>query len=202
MKELSKIEALALVLGVVEEDIFERANDIYEYEDEEYLVLTDEEAEERFREHEESLINDLGLEVFNDNFKDYIKYNILDKKGVLSVIEEIMEDYVNNLTETELCNELEDRGFLNEDKDLTNESVDVLKIDLTNDLVNEIDDSIEWLIVEFGEEGFWSIVKDFININDIIKVIKEEVGRGPALAQYDGNEYEIFDTNYYYYRIK
>ena len=201
MKELTKKEALAEDLGVVEEDVIEKEDNVYEVDGEEYLVLTDDEAEKKFKEDEESIIDDIGIESFTENFKDYIRLNLIATKDVLSVIEEMMENYVNDLDEEELRDELESHGLLSEDEELLKEDINALKIDLIDDLVNEIEDPTDWLIEQFGETEFWTMMKDYIDMDEIIDTIKEWDGRGPILAQYDGIEREIYGTDYYYYRI-
>lgn len=201
MEELTKKEALAEELGVVEEDVIEKEDNVYEVDGEEYLVLTDDEAEKKFKEDEESLIDDIGMESFTENFKDYIRLNLIATKDVLSVIEEMMENYVNDLDEEELRDELESHGLLSEDEELLKEDINALKIDLIDDLVNEIEDPTDWLIEQFGEKEFWTMMKDYIDMDEIIDTIKEWDGRGPKLAQYDGIEREIYGTDYYYYRI-
>lgn len=201
MEELTKKEALAEELGVVEEDVIEKEDDIYEVDGNEYLVLTDDEADEKFKEDEESLIDEIGIEELTDNFKDYIRLNLIATKDVLDVIEELMENYVNDLDEKELRDELEDHGLLSEDEELMSEDINALKIDLIDDLVNEIEDPTDWLIEQFGEKEFWTMMKDYIDMDEIIDTIKEWDGRGPILAQYDGIEREITGTDYYYYRV-
>lgn len=201
MEELTKKEALAEELGVVEEDVIEKEDDIYEVDGKEYLVLTDDEADERFKEDEESLIDEIGIEELTDNFKDYIRLNLIATKDVLDVIEELMENYVNDLDEKELRDELEAHGLLSEDEELMSEDINALKIDLIDDLVNEIEDPTDWLIDQFGEKEFWTMMKDYIDMDEIIDTIKEWDSRGPILAQYDGIEREIIGTDYYYYRV-
>lgn len=201
MEELTKKEALAEELGVVEEDVIEKEDNVYEVDGEEYLVLTDDEADKEFKENEESIIDDIGIESFTENFKDYIRLNLIATKDVLSVIEEMMENYVNDLDEEGLRDELESHGLLNEDEELLEEDINALKIDLIDDLVNEIEDPTDWLIEQFGEKEFWTMMKDYIDMDEIIDTIKEWDGRGPILAQYDGIEREIYGTDYYYYRI-
>ena len=132
MKKLTKKEALAEDLGVVEEDVIEKEDNVYEVDGEEYLVLTDDEAEKKFKEDEESLIDEIGIESFTENFKDYIRLNLIATKDVLSVIEEMMENYVNDLDEEELRDELESHGLLSEDEELLKEDINAFKIDLSS----------------------------------------------------------------------
>lgn len=201
MEELTKKEALAEELGVVEEDVIEKEDNVYEFDGRVYLVLTDDEADKEFKENEESIIDDIGIESFTENFKDYIRLNLIATKDVLSVIEEMMENYVNDLDEEELRDELEAHGLLSEDEELLKEDINALKIDLIDDLVNEIEDPTDWLIEQFGEKEFWTMMKDYIDMDEIIDTIKEWDGRGLILAQYDGVEREIIGTDYYYYRV-
>ena len=63
-----KIKALAEFLGISEEEISEGYTDnVFETSDgEEYLVVTDEEADDEFYQYEENLIDELGLDTFSD----------------------------------------------------------------------------------------------------------------------------------------
>lgn len=201
MKKLTKKEALAEDLGVVEEDVIEKEDNVYEVDGEEYLVLTDDEAEKTFKEEAELLIDDMGIESFTEKFKNYIRLNLIATKDVLSVIEEMMENYVNDLDEEELRDELESHGLLSEDEELLKEDINALKIDLIDDLVNEIEDPTDWLIEQFGEKEFWTMMKDYIDMDEIIDTMKEWDGRGSILSPYDGIERKIYGTDYYYYRI-
>lgn len=67
---MEKIEALAELLGVDESEITQGYDDsVYEVSDgREYLVLTEDEADDAYYDSEMSLIDDIGIEGFTPKF--------------------------------------------------------------------------------------------------------------------------------------
>ena len=72
---MERIEALAKFLGVKVEDLTVSKYDERVFENEEageYIVLTEEEADEAAEESIKELINDMGLESFTEDFQQWI----------------------------------------------------------------------------------------------------------------------------------
>lgn len=155
----------------------------------EYIVLTDTEADEQYKEYQLSLIEDLGLEVFSDWAKDYILDNFTYSHS--KTFDDIQYDdavsYVDDLKYGgDLDDELNRYGCDNEEELI--------------DLLCE-EDSIEWFKFNFGIDEYNRIVieNDLIDWEEVIEWTKEVDGRG-VMASYDGIEMEL-GNDLYAYRI-
>lgn len=158
-------------------------------DDVEYIVLTDTEADEQYREYQLSLIDDLGLEAFNDWAKDYILDNFTSSYSETfgDIQYENAVSYVDDLKYGgELDDELNRYGCENEEELI--------------DLLCE-EDSVEWFKSVFGIDEYNRIIieNDLINWDEVIEWIKEVDGRG-VMASYDGVEMEL-ENGLYGYRI-
>lgn len=155
----------------------------------EYIVLTDTEADEQYREYQSSLIEDLGLEAFSDWAKDYILDNFTYSYS--EIFDDIQyNDAVSYVDDLKYSGDLDDEliryGCDNEEE----------LIDLLCD-----EDSVEWFKSMFGIDEYNRIIieNDLINWDEVIEWIKEVDGRG-IMASYDGVEMEL-DNDLYAYRI-
>ena len=107
-----KIKVLAEFLGIEESEILKGYRDnMFETSDgEEYLVVTDEEADDEFYQYEENLIDELGLDAFSDWAKDYIIENCVDTEWFEDFYHEDYESYANDIeTESASSDEYEKR---------------------------------------------------------------------------------------------
>lgn len=189
MMKLDRIVELANVLGL--EDEIESVNAISENEveinNECYLVLQEDEREEIFKEYQENLIDEMGIECFSDFARDYIINNCLNTDFFDSMKNESNEFYVNDLEEEEL-----------------KELYEIYDVEDNDDLVDALNenekDSVQWYIDNFGIEGITRLIKEnnILDIDAIIDYIIEVDGYAPSLASYDGQELET--DNYYIYR--
>ena len=197
---MKKIEALAKFLGIetsgIEEDI--NNHKYFKTEDgEEYMVLTDDEAEEEFYDYESDLIEECGLDAFSDWAKDYIIENCLDVDWFEDFYREDYESYANDIeTESassdEYANRLEEEMAEAECADVE-EFIDYLVDSISDDFVGNFK-------FDFGEEMLTEVImnNNLLDMNAVIDYIKETDGRG-ILASYDGVENE--EGEYYIYRI-
>lgn len=196
---MKKIEALAKFLGIETSGIEEVNNHKYfKTEDgEEYMVLTDDEAEEEFYNYESDLIEECGLDAFSDWAKDYIIENCLDVDWFEDYFREDYESYANDIeTESassdEYANRLEEEMAEAECADV-DEFIDYLVDSIRDDFVGNFK-------FDFGEEMLTEVImnNNLLDMDAVIDYIKEEDGRG-ILASYDGVENE--EGEYYIYRI-
>lgn len=155
----------------------------------EYIVLTDTEADEQYKEYQLSLIEDLGLEGFSDWAKNYILDNFTFSYS--ETFNDIQyEDAVSYVYDLKYGGDLDDElsryGCENEEELI--------------DLLCE-EDSEEWFKSVFGIDEYNRIIieNDLINWDEVIEWIKEVDGRG-VMASYDGVEMEL-DNDLYAYRI-
>lgn len=155
----------------------------------EYIVLTDTEADEQYREYQSSLIEDLGLEAFSDWAKNYIldNFTFSYSETFNDIQYEDAVSYVDDLKYGgDLDDELSRYGCENEEELI--------------DLLCE-EDSEEWFKSVFGIDEYNRIIieNDLIEWDEVIEWIKEVDGRG-VMASYDGVEMEL-DNDLYGYRI-
>lgn len=158
-------------------------------DDVEYIVLTDTEADEEYKEYQLSLIEDLGLDAFSDWAKDYILDNFTFSYSETfgDIQYENAVSYVDDLKYGgDLDDELSRYGCENEEELI--------------DLLCE-EDSVEWFKSVFGIDEYNGIIieNDLINWDEVIEWIKEVDGRG-IMASYDGIEMEL-ENDLYAYRI-
>lgn len=217
---MEKIEALAELLGVDESEITQGYDDsVYEVSDgREYLVLTEDEADDAFYDSEMSLIDDLGIQGFTPSFQYRILTEFADADWFEDAYREMEENYCYDIVEesddtygNRLVQECYDAGLINDDDFDVDEngevnyrtcqlSTDELAERLTEHLVDSIDDFVEEFKFEFGEEELSEVVRrnNLVDWDAVIEETKELDGRGPMLAGYDGIEIDYDD--YYIYR--
>lgn len=155
----------------------------------EYIILTDEEADEYYKEYQLSLIEDLGLEGFSDWAKNYILDNFTYSHS--EMFEDIQyEDAVSYVDDLKYGGDLDDelsRYSCKNEEELI-------------DLLCE-EDCVEWFKSVFGIDEYNRIIieNNLIDWDEVIEWIKEVDGRG-VMASYDGIEMEL-ENDLYAYRI-
>lgn len=197
MKE--KIKVLAEFLGISEEEISEGYTDnVFETSDgEEYLVVTDEEADDEFYQYEENLIDELGLDAFSDWAKDYIIENCVDTEWFENFYYEDYESYANDIeTESASSDEYENRleeEMAEAECTTIEEFVEYMVDRIRDDLVGQFE-------FDFGKDQLADVVSRYnlLDMDAVIDYIKEQDDRG-ILASYDGVENE--EGEYFIYRI-
>ena len=178
-KAIELAELLDVAPTAVEETTygtFSINDDESEHDGEEYLVYTEEEAEKAFTEAEEELIDELGINAFSENFKQWIFEYALD--------EGFLDD------------------ALDEERDYYESEDDEDGMELVDDALNgDVNDKMQYFIDMMGEKDFcdWIVEHNAFDIDAIINEVETWDGRGPALATYDGTEEET--TSFYVYRI-
>ena len=196
---MKKIEALAKFLGIetsgIEEDMNNHKYFITE-DGEEYMVLTDDEAEKTFYNYESDLIEECGLDAFTDWARDYIIENCLDVDWFEDYFREDYESYANDIeTESassdEYANRLEEEMAEAECTDIE-EFIDYLVDSISDDFVGNFK-------FDFGEEMLTEVImnNNLLDMDAVVDYIKETDGRG-IIASYDGIENE--EGEYYIYR--
>ena len=197
---MERIEALTKFLGVKVEDLTVSKYDERVFENEEageYIVLTDEEADEAAEESIKELINDMGLESFTEDFQQWILDNCVDSDWFAEYLEDYERGYIEDIRceesdyeeyETRLAEEMEDAGVDTEDEFLEY-------------LIECYDDPVEWFKDMFGMEEFTNTIEEY-NLIDWESVINEAIevdGCGHFIATYDGVENEM--DKYFIYRL-
>lgn len=223
-KQSEKIEALAKYLGCDPSEIVEGYDsDHFEYDNEEYAVYTDEEADEATYNDIENFIDDVGIEGFTQSFQDWIFNFALNDDWFADAQRESAEFYVNDIEdegsdtyENRLIEELVDNGIIDEEDfhyaeddeleehPLLNDDIDLddAKEELIDSMCEE--DPIEWYRWNFGfGRDFTDMLKKgygpSLDMDAIVKECIEQDGRGHFLGYYDGDEIEL-DNNLFAYR--
>lgn len=216
-------KALADHLGVDIETITTSSYDdkTFETEDgEEYLVLDSDEAREAAIEAVKNDLDDMGIESFTDDFKDWAYRNAIETDWFDDALRESEEFYADDIESEDdneygnrLIHEMYDEGILEDDdfeKDEDGEidytrvketvDIDSKKEDFVDKLVENMGDSVEWYRSEFGEDELARTVQDN-NLIDADAVAEEAIdwdGVEHFLASYDGEEIELNDGWYAY----
>jgi len=199
------------------EDVIEHEYDnTYSYNDEEYIVLTDKEADELAVEYMKDLLDDIGIEGTNLNQEDYINntdwFDTAMQESYESYVKEI-ENESDNTYDNRLIAELVETGLLDDDDFETDEDGDIDYYNLNDDvnlddkrekyievLMDNYSDSVEWFKSNFGDDEFNDILKDkdLIDIDRVVDDIIRIDGRGSVISSYDGAENKL--NNFYIYR--
>ena len=197
---MKKIEALAKFLGIetsgIEEDMNNHKYFITE-DGEEYMVLTDDEAEKTFYDYESDLIEEYGLDAFTDWARDYIIENCLDVDWFENFYYEDYESYANDIeTESASSDEYENRleeEMAEAECTTIEEFVEYMVDRIRDDLVGQFE-------FDFGKDQLADAVSRYnlLDIDAVIDYIKEQDGR-EVLASYDGRENEVGE--YFIYRL-
>ena len=190
-----KIKVLAEFLGVEprEIELCDYDENMFFNYDEEYLVFTDEEANQEYYDYQMETIEDMGLNAFSEWFQNNILNNYADLSWFDECKQESYECYIENIRGEygRLEEEMEDANCDNEDE-------------FCEYLCNQWSDSVEWYKMNFGNDDYSQAVKDNCNIDwdSVIDECKDIDGRECVLASYDGCENEIYceDETYYIYR--
>ena len=161
-----------------------------------YLVLDDEEADNYYYDYQKGLIEDLGIDGFNDYFKDWIIDNCIDEEHFFNIMNECNEFYLDDIEnegslthDNRLEEEIEENGCKDRDEYL----------ELLN---NNYDSAVDWYRDNFGDNMLTDYIKEheyLIDWDTVIEECKSVDGRG-TISDYDGCEIELEDW-YFAYRI-
>ena len=156
------------------------------------LIVDEDGREKEFKEHQNNLIDDIGINGFSDNFKEWIYNNAINNKWFDDVLKEMMENYIEDIKyeEGRLDEEMEEAGVYTEEEFLEY-------------LIESSGDSIKYYIEMFGKEEFKEVIdkNDLVDREKVIEEIKEWDGYS-CLAIYDGIEHEYYIDGelYFLYR--
>ena len=219
-----RAKALADYLRIDVDEVVQSAYDDREYETPEgdYLVLTEDEAYDRALEDIQNTIDDLGLEAFTENFRDYILNNLLDDYRIRE--EAIVQDYEGYIEDIEqepsvdfenrLIEELYDNGFLDDgdfedgedgkkDHYMLKPTVDLddKKYEYAKSLAEDVI-VYDWLYDTFGrdekEMADWLEDNGYIDWDEVKRQCIRNDGIAHFIASYDGNEIELEGDLYAY----
>lgn len=159
---------------------------------EDVLIVDEDGRDEEFKEYQNNLIDEIGINGFSENFKEWIYNNAIDKEWFDDVLKEMMENYIEDIKyeDDRLDEEMEEAGVTTEEEFL-------------DYLIESSDDSIQYFINTFGEEEFKEVIEknDLVDREKVIEEIKEWDGYS-CLPSYDGVEHEYYIDGelYFLYR--
>ena len=197
---MERFEALAKFLGVEVEDLTVSKYDERVFENEEageYIVLTEEEADEAAEENLKELINELGLQSFTEDFQQWILDNCVDSDWFAEALEDYEIGYIEEIRDEKSDYE-EYKSRL--DEEMNDAGVDTEE-EFLEYLIECYDDPVEWFKDMFGMEEFTNTIEEY-NLIDWEAVINEAIevdGCGHFIATYDGEENEMGE--YFIYRL-
>ena len=213
-------EALANYLECDLEDLEDGYRDeVFEYGNEEWIVLTEEEAYEEAGEQIRNIYDDIGLDSFTDQFKDWIVNNAIDEEEIHNWMEDSNRSYVDDIENendstygNRLIQELHDEGILSDgdfEVDEDGETLyDTLKdgVDLDSkkdEYVERLSGSIsplEFLKEMYSDKEIGEILEDngMIDMDEVIDECIREDGVAHFIATYDSNEIDLGNGLYAY----
>lgn len=120
-----KKQALADYLEVDVEEIEDGYDDNhFEIDNKEYMVLTEDESYDEYKEWEMSLIDDLGLESFSENYQMHILENCINESFFETVADEESDYYIGEMDDEELLDYAHDHDIAEDVEDVDSEDFD------------------------------------------------------------------------------
>lgn len=200
-----RVQALADYLGIDASEVKPMSYSEYEFETDEgdYLVVDESEARELAEEDIRNLFDELGLDSFTPDFRDWIIMNALDTDWFEDAVKESYENYVENIEyeEGRLEEELLDAGIITEEDIENGYDEDDAKERYVDYLVDGAGDPVDYCGDNFGWDWVSEVATQH-NLFDLDKFVEECIyqdGVAHFIARYDGNEIEL-DNGLYAYR--
>lgn len=202
----NKAEALAKELNIsVEEVIPDENGKLFVVDGNEYLVLTDEEAEKYFDERIDNLVADSHyLEYITPHLKDAILQNCINEQTKREIVEDSYQ-YIYDMDEQEILDEAENNDVITQKEyknymefGVTDSDIDNLKDELFNKFVENAD--IDDILINFEESQIIDFVDNDLAKEEIKAYIETNGSRGEEIAICDGQELEL-ENDLYAYRI-
>lgn len=178
-----------------------------------YLVLTDAEAESLFYAECERLFDELGMNAYSKEFREWIYRNAVKEDWFQNEMEENNLDYAKDIAssssdegfENRLVEEAYERGLIAEgdfaklpdgepDYGKCLADKDELIDRFAESMDNEYDDPVDYFEDHFGLDMLSDVLKEhpeLIDLDEVAAEIKFSDGRGPTLSRWDGYELEI-----------
>lgn len=216
-----RIPALAAYLNIPEDEIENLWDYEYQTSEGDYLVVTEEEAEELAKEDIRNLFDDMGLDSFTPGFRDWIIMNALDNDWFEDAIREDFENYVEDIEyeassmgyDNRLIEEMHDHQVLSDDDFEEDEDgmpnlrelkegvdIDSLKEEFIDLLVENAGDPVEYCADNFGWDWVTQVATEhnLIDLDEVVEQCIYDDGIAHFIARYDGEEIELGNGLYAY----
>lgn len=169
-----------------------------------YLVLTDDEADTEAQNDIRSLIDDMGVSAFNEDFV----FSHLDEDRMEKFFRQVYSEWAygyaddiendassSDAFENRLEEEMADRGVI---------SIDEFVEQMVDDKINEGRGGYDHYASNFGEDDAKKLILDhnFVDKDALIEDAIRIDGRGHFISGYDGEEHEerVNGVTYFIYR--
>ena len=216
-----RAKALADYLGIpvesveIEDDPYDDARCEYTTPDGVYNIMDYDEAMEAVEQDAESLMDDIGLESFAPDFRDWVIDNAISGSDWFEdACREMEESYAYDIAYeyddeygTRLAQECVEAGIIDDDDFEDGEYVGDL--DLASEYADYLFDRIDrdyggnfyqWYVDDFGNDAVTHLIRDGRVNFDMAKIAEEMVkwdgGFGNTLAGYDGRQIELDKDGY------
>ena len=196
IKEQDRIQALAEYLNIDVEDVSGFGDYSFDTPEGEYIVATEVEAHKLALDDIKNLFDDLGVDSFTPNFRQWIYDNAVDTHWFKDALYECEKAYVDDIESENgrLEDELVDAGIVTpEDFESGNFDIDDAKQRYVDYLVDNMGDPIKFYKDNFGQNDFNRAVRDndLVNIDIVAEEAIEWDGVAHFIATYDGEEIEL-----------
>ena len=200
--EDDRIKALAEYLGIDTSEISNTYDYEYETPEGDYLVVTEDEAEALAKEDIRNIYDDLGLESFTPDFRDWIIMNALDNDWFEEAVRESMESYVDNIAyeDGRLEEEMLEAGIITEEDIENGYDEDSAREEYIDTLVEGAGDPVDYCGDNFGWDWVSKVATEN-NLIDMDEVVDQCIymdGVAHFISRYDGKEIELENDLYAY----
>lgn len=196
------------------EDIQNEYDEVYSYEGMEYLILTDEQADDKCYEEIQYLIDDVGPDAINgyENFIDEHYFDDEQQQSVQNYCYDISNEkdkdfgnrlvkecYENNLIEDADFEQDEDGDVIYDQCKLNNDELIQSYVEWRCDQQN----SLDYMLEIDTPKDLIKYNPNCLNMDDLVNYVISSDGRGHILSSYDGKEdwIQYQGEEYYIYRI-
>lgn len=192
-REKAILEVAIKWFGYTDEEVLKNIDSLKD----DYLVLTEGEANSEAIESIKNLIDDYGVGCINNiNINKYVDeyyFKNIFKEHYYFYVEDIANEPANNYDfNNRLDEEMSEKGCTDVDE-------------FVQALLDDINDFIEEYKFQYGDEAFNEIVtnNNLIDIDALAEEILEIDGRGHIISRYEGTEYKstVENETYFVYRI-
>lgn len=200
-------EALAKFLDVNVDEIDEGySDDVLEYGNAEYLVLTDDEADEKAHDYTMELLDDNGLESLSKDAQEYCLENFINDSFFETVADEESDYYISEMSDEELLDYAHDHKIAKAIDDVDDKNFDrsdledQCKYEYRDEILDQgMSDYFEGIYGRNWAKEMKDTLEKELDFDAIADYVIESDGRANSLASYDGKENEIkVDGEWFY----
>lgn len=182
-----KKQALADYLEVDVEEIEDGYDENhFEVNGEEYMILTEDESYDEFKDWEMSLIDDVGLDAFSENFQEHILENCINDSWFEQVAEEEADFYVGDMSDEDLLEYAHDHKIAKKIDNVDDEDFD------RSDIEDECKEIYEEEILEQGISEYFENIYGRGWVKEMKDTLEKEIDWEKAIdALYDWDSREV-----------